>query len=75
MAYTLKIKNMATDGTNIFMEVAVSDGATTMPDIRPTFPADATVASINTYMQSIADNAPTLGRIYQELTGKTYTGA
>lgn len=73
--YRVWIDSIATDGTNLFLEVRVSSGATTMPTIRPVFPVDTTVATLLAYIQTIADNGPTLSSEIAELVGASVKGA
>ena len=75
MAYTVKINSIAADGTNLYFEASISDGAKTFPPIYPVFTTDTTAAAIDAYFQSIANNAPTLPGSIGVLVGKTYTQA
>ena len=73
--YNVRIDSIATDGTNLFVSITVNDGAHASPPMVPVFPATATAAQINTYMQTIADNGSSLTSDIAALCGKTYTGA
>jgi len=73
-AYTVRVMSIATDGTNIYLEIQVSDGATTGPIIRPVFEVGTTAATIATYLQAIATARPTLDASIATLAGATYTG-
>lgn len=71
--WTVTVKSIASDGTNLFLEVEVTNGTTTFPLIRPVFPASATAATIITYLQNIANAKPTLTASIAALAGTTYT--
>lgn len=58
--YRVTLRAAADDGTNIYCDVEISTGAKTFPLIRPVFPTGTAASVITTYMQTIADNAPTL---------------
>ena len=58
--FTVKILSVAYDGTNIYTEMSISDGTTTMPTIRPVFEGNTTAAAITAYAQTIATNRPVL---------------
>ncbi len=74
--YRVWIDSIASDGTNLYLEVRISSGATTFPTIRPVFPVTGTtVAIINAYIQTIADNGPTLDANIAELVGSSVRGA
>lgn len=73
--YRVWIDSIATDGTNLFLEVRISSGTTTFPTIRPVFPVGTTVAEINTYIQTIADNGAVLDSGIAELVGSSVKGA
>lgn len=72
--YTVTVLSVATDGTNIFLEIQVSDGPTTGPILRPVFEVGTTVATIKTYLQAIATARPALDSGIATLVGTTYTG-
>ncbi len=75
MAYKLTINSVVSDGTNYYFSTTVDDGVHALPPITATFPLGSTQADVDTYMQAIVNNAPTLAREIAELAGKTYTGA
>lgn len=58
--YRVTIDGIATDGTNLFLEVRISDGTRTFPTIRPMFPVGTSASTITSYIQTIATNGPTL---------------
>lgn len=71
--YRVKINSIATDGTNLFLEIGVFDGEHTFPPIRPSFPVGTTAATITAYVQQIADNTPTLAADIGDLVGSEVT--
>ena len=73
--YRAKVLSAVSDGTNIFLEVEVSSGSQTFPLIRPTFKVGTTAATIQTYIQTIANNGPTLAADISTLVGTTVNGA
>ena len=75
MAYKVKIDEIAADGTNLYVSASVSNGTTTFPRITPVFPADTPASEIDSYFQTVADNAPTLPLEIANLVSKTYTQA
>ena len=75
MAYKLTINSIVSDGTNYYFSTTVDDGVHALPPITATFPVGATQAEVDSYMQTVANNAPSLAREIAELVGKTYTGA
>lgn len=58
--YRVTLDGVASDGTNYYTEMRISDGTRTFPTVRPVFPVGTTAATITAYMQVIANNAPTL---------------
>lgn len=58
--YVVTVESIATDGTNLYLEVSVFDGEHTQPMLRPVFPVTATAATITAYLQTIANNRPAL---------------
>lgn len=73
--YKVSITNIATDGTNIFVDLSVTDGEHTMPPLRPVFPVGTPAADITAYAQAIADNRPVLAGAIADLVNTTVTGA
>lgn len=73
--YTLRIDSIVSDGTNIYLSCTLNDGAHAFPPIMPVFEVGSTQAQINTYLQNVVNNGPTLAREINELAGKLYTGA
>ena len=71
--YKVTIRSISTDGTNIYLEIEVFDGEHTLPTLRPSFDKNITAAEIDTYVQAIADAAPTLAESIYSLVGKVYT--
>ena len=73
-AYTVFVISIATDGTNIFLEVQINTGSQTLPIIRPVFEVGTTYATIRNYLQTIANNQPTLASDLPPLVGATIVG-
>jgi hypothetical protein len=72
--YTVTVLSVATDGTNIFLEIQICNGPTTSPIIRPVFEVGTTAATIITYLQAIATARPAVDAGIVALQGTTYTG-
>lgn len=71
--YRVTIDSIASDGTNLFVEVRISSGTTTFPTIVPVFPVGTSAASITAYIQTIATNGPTLASDIAALVGSSVT--
>jgi hypothetical protein len=69
------VRSVASDGTNIFLEVEVYNGDITLPLLRPVFPVGTTAADITTYLQTIANNRPVAAQAINELINVTITGS
>ncbi len=74
-AYTVKVISIVSDGTNIFVECQINTGSQTLPIIRPTFPVGTPRATIVSYLQTIANNQPTLPSDLPDLVSATIVGA
>lgn len=72
--YTVNVLSIGTDGTNIFLEIQITDGTITGPVIRPVFEVGTTAASIITYLQAIATARPALDATVAVLSGTSYSG-
>lgn len=72
MASQVKVVGMAYDGSNIFAEIQITDGATTSQIIRPVFEAGTTASTIDTYCQAIVTANPTMDSTIRALVGKVY---
>ncbi len=59
-AYRVTLKSIVSDGTNLFLEVEIFTGVQTFQIIRPSFEAGTTAATIQAYLQAIANAQPTL---------------
>jgi hypothetical protein len=73
--YRVRVVSAMTDGTNIFLEVEISSPTQTYPIIRPMFKVGTSAATIQTYLQTIANNAPALASDIAVLVGQTVSGA
>ena len=72
--YTVTVLSVATDGTNIFLEIQICNGPSTSAIIRPVFEVGTSAATIVTYLQAIATARPSLDSLVAALQGSTYTG-
>lgn len=72
--YTVRVVSIATDGTNIFLEIQLSNGASTGPIMRPVFEVGTTAATIQAYLQAIATARPALDSAIAALAATTYVG-
>jgi hypothetical protein len=72
--YTVTLLGIASDGSNLFLEVSISNGTTTMQTIRPVFDVSTTAATITAYLQAIATARPTLSTSIAALVGSSVTG-
>lgn len=68
------IRSVASDGTNIYLEVEVFNGDVTLPLIRPVFPVGTTAATIRTYLTTIANNRPSLPADILAMVNSPITG-
>lgn len=59
-AYKVTVKSAVSDGTNIFLDVEIFSGTQTYQMIHPAFAVGTTAATITAYLQTIANNQPTL---------------
>lgn len=73
--FKVRIESAVSDGTNIFLAVKIASPTQTYELIRPIFRVGTTAATIDTYMQAIADGGPTLASAISDLVGKVYAGA
>lgn len=73
-AYTVRVISITSDGTNLFLEVQLDTGIQTLPIIRPTFEVGTTFAQIQSYLQTIANNQPTLASDLPALVGAVIRG-
>jgi len=72
--YKATIQGIATDGTNLYITVSVFDGNNTLQPMVASFPAAATAAQINAYVQNIANTQPTLTASIAALVNTTLNG-
>lgn len=72
--YRVTVRSISTDGTNLFLEIEIFDGLHTLPTLRPSFSVGTTAATINSYLQAIANNQPTLTSDINALVGTTVVG-
>lgn len=74
-AYRVTVKSAVSDGTNIFLEVEIFSGTQTFQLIRPAFKVGTTAATIQAYLQNIANNQPTLAADVATLVNVPIVGA
>lgn len=72
--YRVTIDSIASDGTNYYLEIRISNGNTTFATVRPTFPVGTPAADITAYIQTIATNGPTLASDIAALVGTNVLG-
>lgn len=72
--YSVRLQNIVTDGTNIFVTASVFDGLHTLPPMTSSFPAATTAAQINAYFQVVANNQPILSGSIAALVDTTIQG-
>lgn len=73
--YKVTLRSAADDGTNTYCEIEVTDGMRTFPLLRPIFPTGVTAATVQAYMQTIANNQPTISAGIQALINVSVLGA
>ena len=71
--FKVTIDSITTDGTNLFLEVRISNGLQTFPTIRPVFPVGTAASAITTYIQNIANSVPALTADIAALVGTNVT--
>lgn len=71
--WIVTVIGVATDGTNIFLEINIFNGTSTSQTLRPVFPATTSVSTITTYLQNIANAKPVLAANMAALLGTTYS--
>jgi len=73
--YSVSIKGIISDGTNIYVEMAIFNGSSTSPSFFPMFPVGTTAGVIQAYAQVIANNQPALDPSLGALVNTTVAGA
>ena len=73
--YSVTLRSTADDGTNTYCFMEITDGNRTMTTFQVTFPTGTTAATIQAYMQTIANNQPTIGADIQTLISTAIRGA
>jgi len=73
--YKVKVVSAVTDGTNIFTTVQIDSPTQTYEPIRPVFKVGTSAATITAYLQTIANNAPTLAADVAAIVGQSVAGA
>lgn len=74
-AYSVNIRGIVYDGTNIYVEMQLTNGQNTSPSIYPVFPSGTSAATIKAYAQTIANNQPVLDPFIAALVNTTIVGA
>jgi hypothetical protein len=72
--YSVQIRGMVDDGTNIFVEMSIFDGNSTSESVYPVFPHGTTAATIKAYAKVIANNQPTLDYTLKALVNTKVCG-
>lgn len=72
--YSVSIRSISTDGTNLYVSIGIFDGLHTLPPIMPVFPVGTSAATIQSYMQNIANNQPTLTQDIANLVNTSIQG-
>lgn len=73
--YSVGIKGIISDGTNIYVEMNICNGPSTSPSFFPVFPVGTTAAAIQAYAQAIANNQPVLDSSIGALVNTSVAGA
>ncbi len=73
--YSVTIKGIVDDGTNIFVEMSICTGPSTFPSIFPVFSHGTSASDIVAYAQAIANNQPVLDPSIGALVNTTVAGA
>lgn len=63
-----KCMDIESDGKNVFLEIDLTDGQTTLK-LEPTFPKDASADDVIAYMKGLVEDNPVLTPELQELIG------
>lgn len=76
MAFKVTVTNIISDGTNIYVSANIYDGGEkTMGPITPVFPSGTSAATIQAYLQVVANNRPTLAADVAALENSVITGS
>lgn len=73
--FRARVFSAVSDGTNIFLEVEIQSPTQTYQMIRPTFKVGTSAATITAYLQTLANNAPTLAADVVAIVGQFVQGA
>lgn len=71
--YSVTIDGITSDGTNLFVNIRISNGTSTFPEIQVIFPVGTAASVITAYIQTIATNGPTLTASIGALVGTQVT--
>lgn len=72
--YKATLRSVADDGTNTYLFVEITDGSRTMTTFQTTVPSGTSVALIQTLLQNIATNQPTIAAGLQTLINTPIAG-
>lgn len=72
--YSATLRAAADDGTNTYLLIEVTDGTRTMPLIQIVVPTGTSATAIQTYMQNIANNQPTVAATLQNIINQPVLG-
>jgi hypothetical protein len=74
-AFSVVLRSAADDGTNTYCFIEITNGTQTMPLLQVTFPSGTTAATIQAYLQTIANTQPTLDATIGTLVNTIIRGA
>lgn len=72
--YSVTVNTITTDGTNTYVTFSVFDGLHTSPQMTAEFPASASATTIQNYLQTVANNQPSLSTSLGALVSATILG-
>lgn len=72
--YKATLRSAADDGTNTYLFIEISDGTRTMPLFQTTVPSGTSKANIQTLLQNMATNQPTVAADLQTLMNSDIAG-
>lgn len=72
--FKVGVSSIATDGTNIYLNISIFDGAHTSPAINIAFPVGTPRSTITAYLANIVNSAPVLDPDIATLSGYGIAG-
>ncbi len=73
--YSVNIRGIVSDGTNVYVEMQITNGTTTAPSVFPIFPVGTAASAVKAYAQTVANNQPVLDATLAALVNTTVVGA